>query len=331
MGQVVGKARIPMELISVLMPAYNHGKYVEAAVRSVMGQDWPRIELIVVDDGSRDDTWAVLRRLRPECERRFERVVMETQPNQGTCVTVNRLCSMARGRFVTVLASDDVFLPGAFGTLAAPLLADASFGVAVGRNEMMDGDGRRCYWDAGRNVTQDPALAEYRYFDEFIRRETDVDAFGPAFGRYEELIRVNHVANGALIRKDLLDRVLPFTKEAPLEDWWLHLQLAKITRYRMLPEATFRYRWHPTNTAKNRTVMDRLYGMTLSWEERRVESLPDRRWQTAFREAHWSVRRKFGIGRLIAVDKCVAVSEILKVVTLFGREFVLWRRPRNML
>ena len=44
-------------LISVLMPAYNHGKYVEASVRSVLAQKWPRIELLVVDDGSSDDTW----------------------------------------------------------------------------------------------------------------------------------------------------------------------------------------------------------------------------------------------------------------------------------
>ena len=47
----------PAPLISVLMPAYNHGRYVEAAVRSVLAQDWPRVELLAVDDGSSDDTW----------------------------------------------------------------------------------------------------------------------------------------------------------------------------------------------------------------------------------------------------------------------------------
>ena len=56
--------------ISILIPAYNHEKFVEGCVRSVLKQDWPSVELLVVDDGSKDATWAKLQGLRVECERR---------------------------------------------------------------------------------------------------------------------------------------------------------------------------------------------------------------------------------------------------------------------
>lgn len=317
-------------LISVLMPAYNHERYVEAAVRSVMEQGFPRIELLVVDDGSRDGTWGVLRRLRGECERRFERVEMVTQANQGTCGTMNRLCQMAKGDFVLVLASDDALLPDALSRLIAPMLADATVGVTVGRNELMDGDGRTCYWDAKQRTVYEKPLAAYETFDEFLKVATGVDAFGDRFGDYRELLRLNHVGNGALLRKTVLDRILPFTKEAPLEDWWLHLQLAKLTRYRMIGERTFRYRWHDANNIKRSERMDRFYHETLAWEERCVESLAGGRWRKAFAEVHWEIRRKFGLGSLLAFDKVLAQKEVRRVLTVFGHEFVLQRRTRDL-
>ena len=55
------------------------------------------MELIVIDDGSRDGTWRVLEHLREECQRRFERVDFRTQPNAGSSATMNRLVSAARG------------------------------------------------------------------------------------------------------------------------------------------------------------------------------------------------------------------------------------------
>lgn len=318
-------------LISVLMPAYNHERYVEAAIRSVMEQDFPRIELLVVDDGSMDGTWGVLQRLRGECERRFERVEMATQANQGTCGTMNRLCRAAKGDFVLVLASDDALLPGALRRLMDPMLTDVSIGVTVGRNELMDGGGRTCYWDTERRTVYERSLAVYETFDEFLKVATGVDAFGDSFGDYRELLRLNHVGNGALLRKATLDRVLPFTKDAPLEDWWLHLQLAKLTHYRMVGARTFRYRWHDANNIKRSDRMDRFYHETLVWEERRVESLVDGRWRKAFAEIHWEFRRKFRFGSLLSFDKVITLRDVRKVLTFFGHEFVLQRRARDLI
>lgn len=318
-------------LVSVLMPAYNHERYVETAIRSVLDQQGVRIELLVVDDGSKDGTWDVLCRLRGECERRFERVVMETQANQGTCGTMNRLCSLAQGDFVLVLASDDALCPDALRNLVAPMLADDGVGVTVGRNELMDGEGRPCFWDADRRTVYDRSAAKYETFEAYLGESTGVDPFGERFGDYGELVKVNHVGNGALLRKSALDLVLPFAKEAPLEDWWLHLQLAKVTRYRMVGERTFRYRWHDANNVKRDDRMARFYRETMAWEERKVEALPEGKWLRAFAAVHWERRRKFGLGRVLALEKTLTLAEVRKTLTVFGRPFVFLRRPRNLI
>ena len=254
-------------LISVLMPAYNHGRYVEAAVRSVLAQDWPRVELLAVDDGSSDDTWEKLQSLRPECEARCERVEMWRQENCGTCATLNRLLAAARGEFAGVLASDDMYLPGAFAALAGPLVADPSVGLAVGQNQLVDGDGRRCYWDAGRNTVYDESKAAFRTLNEHMASERGVSGDSPAFGTYAGLLRTNHIANGALMRRACLDRIEPCSSRTPLEDWWIMLQLSKVTRMKSVGVPTFAYRWHASNTVRQSARMEEYFYRNLAAEE----------------------------------------------------------------
>ena len=312
-------------LISVLIPVYNHGRYVEAAVRSVLAQDWPRIELLVVDDGSADDSWTVLRRLREECERRCERVVMEHQDNRGTCETLNRLRALAQGDYVTILASDDQFLPGAFRALAEPMRELSGIVSVVGQNELMDGEGRRCFWDGARTAVYEAGQATYRTFNEYVRAVRGVEENGPGYGDYRVLLRANHIVNGALIRKSALDRIPSFTRLAPLEDYWLWLQLAKTGRCRAIPQATFRYRWHATNTIRQTARMGRFFDMVLAWEERNVERDPDRRWFGIFRAERWQIVAERGLGRLIAYRKYATPLGKVRTLSVCGREILRLR------
>ena len=96
-------------LVSVVMPAYNHEPYVEAAVRSVWAQTYGTVELVALNDGSPDGTGGVLDRLAAESPIPM-RVVHK--PNEGLCRTLNRGLAMVRGEFVVIAASDDVMRPG---------------------------------------------------------------------------------------------------------------------------------------------------------------------------------------------------------------------------
>ena len=309
-------------LISVLMPAYNHGKYVKAAVRSVLSQDWPRIELIVVDDGSADNTWEVLQSLRAECEARCERVEMWRQENCGTCATLNRLLAAARGEFVGILASDDMYLPGAFKALTEPLLADPGVGLAVGQNRLVDGEGRQCYWDAERNTVYDEAKAAFRTLNEHMASERGVSGDSPEFGTYVELLHTNHVANGALIRRACLDMIEPCSAETPLEDWWIMLQLSKVTRMTSVAAPTFAYRWHGTNTVRQSERMGSYFLRNMAAEEALL--LRKRDWPRLrqYLAAQGQLRRSFGLRGAFRRQVYVTRQSRITFYELLGMTFV---------
>lgn len=95
-----------LPLVSIITPAYNRASYLDETIQSILGQDYPRIEYIVLDDGSTDNTREVLAKYSG-------RLVWETHPNMGETRTVNKGLSMAQGDIVAVVNSDDPLLPGA--------------------------------------------------------------------------------------------------------------------------------------------------------------------------------------------------------------------------
>ena len=94
---------IKKDLISVIIPAYNHEKFVGAAVESVLNQSWQHLELIVINDGSTDRTGAVVQGFDDP------RLTYYEQENQDAFNTINRGLHLARGNFVAILNSDDVY------------------------------------------------------------------------------------------------------------------------------------------------------------------------------------------------------------------------------
>lgn len=92
--------------VSVILPSYNHESYVESAVRSVMEQTGVDFELIVIDDGSKDRSPEILKRLSEELGFMFIH-----RPNKGVVATLNEALSLARGLYVCSFSSDDIMPP----------------------------------------------------------------------------------------------------------------------------------------------------------------------------------------------------------------------------
>lgn len=95
-----------MPKVSVLLASYNHERYVEESVRSVMSQTDVDFELIVVDDGSSDHSPEILKRLSGVLGFTYVH-----RPNKGLMATLEELLSMAKGRYVCTFASDDIMPP----------------------------------------------------------------------------------------------------------------------------------------------------------------------------------------------------------------------------
>lgn len=92
--------------VSVILPSYNHEQYVEAAVRSVMEQSGVDFELIVIDDGSKDRSPEILKRLADELKFTYIH-----RPNKGVVATLNETLELAQGEYVCSFSSDDIMPP----------------------------------------------------------------------------------------------------------------------------------------------------------------------------------------------------------------------------
>jgi glycosyltransferase involved in cell wall biosynthesis len=89
-------------LVSILIPAYNSQEWIGQALQSALAQTWPRKEVIVVDDGSTDQTQAVLR------EFAARNVLVARQPNRGAAAARNHAFSLCQGDYVQWLDADDI-------------------------------------------------------------------------------------------------------------------------------------------------------------------------------------------------------------------------------
>jgi len=89
--------------VSVVIPAYNHERFIGAAIESVLSQSFEDIEIIVIDDGSTDGTGEVIQGYKDS------RLTSLYQENQDAFNTINRGLSLAQGKFVAILNSDDVY------------------------------------------------------------------------------------------------------------------------------------------------------------------------------------------------------------------------------
>src|SRR5512139_2675174 len=118
--------------VTVLIPTFNRTRYVGHAIRSVLQQTRRDLELLVLDDGSTDDTEAVVRAVS-DARVRYVRC-----PHRGISATLNTGIGLARGPYIARLDSDDEWLPELLATETAVLDADPDVGLVYGRAQAMD-------------------------------------------------------------------------------------------------------------------------------------------------------------------------------------------------
>lgn len=293
------------KLVSVLIPAYNHEKYVQETIKSIINQTYKNIELIVVNDGSKDSTWEKIQEMKEECEKRFNRVYFETKENEGTTLTLNRLLDIAKGDYIYIIASDDLAKENAITKEVGFLEKNKGYALCVGDNEFIDSDGKKCFWDADENIVYDKDKAKYLTFGDYLQQSRKFNFNTKEFGTYNRIHKVNHVPNGYTIIKEVFDN-LRFTKEAPLEDYFLMFQISKRYKMKFLNEILFSYRWHQTNTVKNTAKMKEYSKKTREYEANLLESLPNLNGLT--KEA--KILKEFGV-----FDKVIGVPYIFQIFT----------------
>jgi len=122
-------------LVTVVTPSFNQARFIRQTIDSVLTQSYPRIEYLVIDGGSTDETTAILRSYG-------DRLSWVSESDGGQTDAINKGWRRARGTIVAYLNSDDTYLPGAVETAVAGLRAHAEAGAVYGEGYHVDESGR---------------------------------------------------------------------------------------------------------------------------------------------------------------------------------------------
>jgi glycosyltransferase involved in cell wall biosynthesis len=236
-----------MPLVSVLIPAFNHERFVQRCLDSVLEDPYPAKELIIIDDGSADETGdRIADWVAEHCmELPIEFVRRE---NMGTAATLNELVVRASGEFLRPGASDDYLLPGGLGAQVRYLLEHPDKGAVIGDSIVVDQDGNKIH-DSGM---RDLHGANKRLYgsDDGIRRA---------------VIRQWAVGGPvALMRRSALDTVDRWSEGLRIEDWDLFLRLAARDAIGFIDVSVCAYRIHGKNLSTTRHTATRVINLAES-------------------------------------------------------------------
>jgi glycosyltransferase involved in cell wall biosynthesis len=224
--------KVSQPLVSVIIPSYNHEKYVEQAIMSVVNQTYKNIELIIIDDGSKDNSPYLIKELINSID--SYKIIFEIQENMGLTKTLNKAINMANGEFIAFLASDDMYLPNRVEEGVNVFLSSkADVGVVYSDGVVIDEDGNQLY----------------KYSEKYkvpLSKNT-----------YKELLLRDWIpAPGVLYRKSSLIECGLFDESSKLEDYDILLRLSQKYKFEHISKPLFFYRVHGLNFSSDAIMMD---------------------------------------------------------------------------
>jgi len=226
-----------MERVGVVIPLYNHEAFVGEAVRSVLGQTVDGVELVVVDDGSRDGSVAAARAAIAEFPGRRARLI--EQENRGAHAAIMRGLAELDTPVCAVLNSDDLYETNRFERMA-PALA-GPLAIAFSALRLID--------DRGRTLPADHAWSRW-YAAALTAAETE-----PTIG-FALLVHNFSVTSGNFVfTRALYDRLGGFGNQEFAHDWDFLMRSVALTEPVFVNEQLMRYRVHGSNTTESVRVL----------------------------------------------------------------------------
>ncbi|MGB7207241.1 MAG: glycosyltransferase [Pyrinomonadaceae bacterium] len=223
-------------LVSVIIPNYNYEHYLSEAVDSVLAQTYPNIEIIIVDDGSKDNS-------RETIESYGDKVTAIFQKNQGVSAARNNGVATSSGKFVAFLDADDVWLPEKLERQIARFDADEKIAFVHCSMTLVSSEGELL---GEESDGQEGSVA-----DEFLR--------------FERGVVIGAASTGVVLRK-VFDEIGGFDKrQSTAADWDFAYRIAAKYEIGFVPESLVRYRMHGSNMHGNIKAME--HDMLLGYEK----------------------------------------------------------------
>ncbi|TBU83008.1 glycosyl transferase [Pseudomonas daroniae] len=219
-----------LPLVSVIVPCYNYAAYVADALRSVLEQEYDNFELIVVDDGSRDESVPVIERTLQAFREstRARRIEFIQQENQGVSAALNAGLARAQGTYIATFDADDVMPAGRLALQAAYLQEHPEVG---------------CLGGVAVRIDERGAILPKKDKNRPIRRYD-----------FDQALAAALVVGGniAVYRRDAMMKVGGYDPAIKVQDFQMTLKVAHAGYFvDILPDVVTLYRKHPDSLSKN--------------------------------------------------------------------------------
>ena len=234
-------------LVSILIPAFNHERFVQRCLDSVLEDPWPAKELVIIDDGSTDGTGERIAAWVSAHARDIP-VSFLRRPNKGVAATLNELATLARGEFLRLGASDDYFLPGGLEAQVRYLQAHPHKQAVVGDSIVVDPHDRQLH---------DSGMCGLHRADKRLYR-TDAGIRRAVIGQWAVGGAV------AMLRRGALERLGGWTEGLRIDDWDFFLRLVARDALGFIDVRVCAYRVHEANLSKTRHVATRVANLAES-------------------------------------------------------------------
>jgi alpha-1,3-rhamnosyltransferase len=215
--------------ISVFVPSYNHARFVEKCLRSILKQSLPPSELLVIDDGSNDDSPRIIERILKESTFPAELIV---NTNKGLCATLNQGLSRTSGEYFAYLCSDDLWLPEFLEKRFELLEKRPTAVLAYGHGYLID-DKDRVF----------ECSKDWRNFE-----------FPDGDARPMLYLGTAPMSPTVFYRRNALEK-RSWNEDSKLEDYELYLQLAEDGEFAFDPSVLGAWRRHELNTSRDLDFM----------------------------------------------------------------------------
>ena len=225
------RAKPVSPLVTVIVPSYNHGRFIAQCLESLYRQTWKKIEVIVIDDGSTDDSVERIRELLIACPFPHQFIVRE---NRGAAQTINEAVALASGDYINILNSDDRFHAERIEKMVLHVAAiDADWGFAG--IEVIDAEGKIAPSIPGSLPNK-------------LREIAASATFAPTIGF---ALLANNVAvstGNFFIRTDFLRRMGGFSNLRYVHDLEFALRATLLSEPVFVTDRLYEYRVHGSNT-----------------------------------------------------------------------------------
>jgi glycosyltransferase involved in cell wall biosynthesis len=304
-------------LVSIITPTYNHEKYIEECIVSVLQQTYANWEMIIVDDGSTDNTYSIAKKIAAN----DPRIRVFTQKNVGIfrlSETYNFALSLSKGKYIAVLEGDDVWLPEKLSLQVMELEADEQIVLSYGQ--------------AFSSTTD--LKANYGLTD-FSTKTNEVLQNNPVGSATNVLLFANFiVALTVLIRRSALDKIGGFQQshELPLVDLTTWIELSLCGKFSCIQQALGKWRFYPNQITKTYTaeIHEGFYRFALDFFYRENQffshtEITKRQIKTHFRKQLVEAHSRSGRYKLIRNDFAGARKNYLKSIFCFGFYQPVWK------